>query len=105
MILEPDFPKRTLETAREVLRDIPECRDAEYQFIVFADKTPGVLLKFSLPQTVAKPILAIALATRSRSRPLDDGILMGGDKMRRHIRESTEHYLTKNGVKLPMFTD
>jgi len=105
MILDPDFPKRTLATAREVLCDIPECAAAEYRFIVFADRTPGVLLKFSLPQTEAKPLLAISLATRSRSRPLDDGILMGGDKLRRHIRDSTENYLLKNGVKLPAFCD
>jgi len=105
MILEPDFPKRTLATAREVLRDIPECLEAEYKFIVFADRTPGILLKFSLPETQAKPLLAISLASRSRSRPLDDGILMGGDKLRRHIRESTENYLLKNGVKLPVLCD
>lgn len=105
MILEPDFEKRTLAIAREVLHDIPECAAADMAVIWFIDGTPGVRLKFSIPETEAKPLLAISLATRSRARPLDDAILMGGDKLRRHIRESTENYLTKNGVKLPVFCD
>ncbi len=105
MILDPDFEKRTLALAREVLHDIPECRDADYAAIWFADGTPGIRLKFTLPETEAKPLLAVSLATRSRIRPLDEAILMCGDKMRRHIRESAEHYLTKNGVKLPAFSD
>lgn len=101
MITSLGYEESITNFARKILDDIPECNEQECEMKVrFIEKIPILILAFNLPETIHQPALAIRLETISKTKPLDRGNILEGERLYRHIRQSTEHYLTKNGVKL-----
>ena len=105
--LPEDYDKRALETAKEVLADIPECKDAEYG-ITWVNAAPMLWITFSnLPEVcekselgVAIPAFAQRLVAISQSEPMRPGRPLEGDELKRALRTNIENYLHKHGIRL-----
>ncbi len=99
MILPPDFERRTVEEVRRSVDDIPACAGAEIS-VVWQGQAPALRFAFGDPDDRVRPILVIGLVAESRTNPLAPGRLVGGDQMRRVVREWVEEYFTLQGVPI-----
>ncbi len=100
-----DYEKRALDVVKLALDDIPDCSIADYN-IRFLGGAPVLILAFNnFPQLRGQPACAVRLVTISRSEPLKPGQVLEGDRLRRHVRDSIEHYLAKHGVRFPSFQE
>jgi hypothetical protein len=97
---------KIVEFTRRLVDDIPECHEEKCDIILrYIGLIPVLILAFNIPETIHQPALAIRLTSFVKSKPLSTGNVLEGDRLKRHIRDSVEHYLTKNGVKLPILIE
>lgn len=102
-ISEQEFEARVVDFARRLLDDIPVCSAAHYS-VKWINGSPLLVLAFDLPETIHQAACGIRLALSEREGdPMMGKKPLSGDKLRRHVRESVEHYLAKHGVKIPTF--
>jgi hypothetical protein len=102
-ISEEEFEARVVDYARRLLDDIPVCKDAHYS-VKRINGAPLLVLAFDLPETIHQPACGVRLVTSQREGdPMQGGKPLSGDKLRRHVRDSVEHYLAKHGVRIPAF--
>lgn len=111
------FEARAIEAARGALADIPACARADYA-VRFIGGAPVLTIAFSEPESVRqlhqagangtygslgelRAMVAVRLVSVPAGEPLRPGMPLEGDRLRRHVRQSVEHYLLKNGVALP----
>jgi hypothetical protein len=93
-----DFEQRAVDSCRGILDDIPECSEAEMS-VRFMSRIPYLIIAFGLPALEYKPACAVRLTTISLSKPLSPGAPLEGDRLRRAVRNATEQYLHRHGVR------
>lgn len=111
-----DFEARAIESARTALGDIPACARADYR-VRFIGGAPVLMVAFNEPGAVEqlhqagangtyvsigelRAAVGVRLVAASRSEPLRPARPLEGDRLRRHVRDSVEHYLAKHGVRI-----
>lgn len=95
-----DFEQRAVDACRGILDDIAECANAEMSCRFFGG-VPHLVIVFDHPHLTDKPACAVRLNTVSLSNPLAAGQPLEGDRLRRAVRNATEQYLHRHGVRLP----
>lgn len=101
-ILPADWEQKQVDIARDVLHDIPACARAEYRVNWMDDPLSASSMVPSLE--IAFPEFGLdgggmpALGIRLASAPSNK--LVEGQRLRDHIRRSTENFLKKNGVSI-----
>jgi hypothetical protein len=98
-----DYEARTIEVAKKLLDDIPECTDARYQ-VRFLGGAPVLIMsfpRFELALGVI-PAFALRLVTISQSEPLRAGAVLEGDRLRRALRTNLETYMYRHGIRVPV---
>ncbi len=99
MILPPDYERRTVGEVRRSLDDIPECASAEIS-ITWQGQAPALRFAFGDSSERVRPILVVGLVAESRKNPLAPGRLVGGDQLRRVVREWVEEYFKLQGLPI-----
>jgi hypothetical protein len=94
-----DFEQRTIDSCRGILEDIPECASSTMA-VKFLGGVPHLVISFEA-KTLEKPACLVRLRTQSLSNPLSEGQPLEGDRLRRAVRNATEQYLQRHGVRLP----
>lgn len=100
-VVENDYEKRVVDTARRLLDHIPECARADFKvrWLDMVGVVPVLIVAFNLPELVHQPACAVRLASVSRSTGANT--LLEGERLRHHIESSIEHYLNKHGIRIP----
>ena len=102
--LPEGYEERTIDFARALLADIPEVSNAHYR-VRYIHGAPVLVMAFDLPGVAdVQAACFVRLVATSRSQPLRPAVLLEGDRLRRHVRDSLENYLAKHGICVPMFT-
>lgn len=108
LLVDPEFEARTIDVARRLLDDTPECRDADYAVRWVntpAGPMPILVIAFHLPTTDHQPALAVSLVTVRKGSLLEvlpGNTILEGQRLRDHILRSAHDYLNRHGIKLVM---
>lgn len=105
-IYPPDYEARTVELARRMLDDIPECAAARFavQWIAGAPVLVVVFTQFAAPDGVI-PAFMLRLVCIPRSAPLQPGSPLEGERLRRALRSGLEDYMLRHGIRVPIADD
>jgi hypothetical protein len=99
VILPPDYERRTVDTVRRILDDIPECATAQIS-VVFEGQEPRLRMVFGDPNSFSRPMLKVGLLAQSRQNPLGPGRLITDAQIQRHVREWVEEYFKLQGTPI-----
>lgn len=67
--------------------------------VKFMTGIPYLVISFALPALDYSPACAVRLTTIKLSDPLSVGNPLEGDRLRRAVRNGTEQYLQRHGVR------